>query len=378
MTIKPFEKKIWLASPYMHEEEQKYVDNAFKANWITTAGENINMLEAGMCEYLGAGYGVALSSGTSALHLAIIDAGVKAGDKVFCSDTTFAATCNPIKYQGAEPIFIGEEEESWNMDPEALRIAFRKHPEVKVVVVANLYGTPAKLDEIQEICREHGALLIEDAAESLGAEYKGKQTGTWGNYGVISFNGNKIITGSTGGMIVTDSKESADHMRKLSTQAREPFPWYEHTETGYNYRMSNIVAGVALGQFEHLDEHIAGKKRIYEKYRTAFAEKGLPISMNPFTSDSNPNYWLSCMLIEEGMGEPKDIIDRLAQYNAEARHIWKPMHIQPVYKDCELITSGSSVGEDIFNRGLCLPSDLNMTEEQQDIVIEIIVEAFKG
>lgn len=262
----------------MHSEEQEYIKEAFDKNWITTTGENINVLESAVSDYIGVKYAVGLSSGTSALHLAMIDAGVKAGDKVFSTDMTFAATCNPIMYQGAEPIFIDEEKETWNMDPGALEIAFARYPEVKVVVAANLYGVSAKLDEIRGICDRHGAVLIEDAAESLGAEYKGKQTGTFGEWGIISFNGNKIITGSTGGMLLTDNKETADHVRKVSTQAREPFPWYQHEEIGYNYRMSNIIAGVARGQFEHLDEHVAGKKAIFDRYAAGF--EGLPVKMH--------------------------------------------------------------------------------------------------
>lgn len=380
MTIKAFENKIWLASPYMHEEEQKYVKDAFDKNWITTAGENINELEKAICEYTGVKYAVALASGTSAIHLALIDAGVKAGDKVFSTDMTFAATCNPIKYLGAEPIFIDEEPDTWNMDPKALAKAFEKYPDVKVVVVANLYGVPAKLDEIKEICQSHNAILIEDAAESLGAVYKGGQTGSWGDYGAISFNGNKIITGSTGGMILTDNKESADHMRKLSTQAREPFPYYQHEEIGYNFRMSNIVAGVARGQFEHLEEHIAGKKAIYDRYAEGF--KDLPVEMH-----GGGNYWLSCLKIDDEIAYnndglnvgPEDIIAKLAEYNAEARHIWKPMSMQPVYENCAVVELKEmvNIGEWIFNTGLCLPSDLNMTAEEQDIVIEIVRGCFR-
>lgn len=365
-------KKIWLASPFMHSEEQKYIKEAFDKNWITTAGENINELESAVSDYIGVKYAVGLSSGTSALHLAMIDAGVKAGDKVFSTDMTFAATCNPIMYQSAEPVFIDEDRETWNMDPEALDKAFKKYPEVKVVVAANLYGVPAKLDEIRDICDRHGARLIEDAAESLGAEYKGKQTGTFGEWGIISFNGNKIITGSTGGMLLTDDKEIADHVRKLSTQAREPYPWYQHEEIGYNYRMSNIIAGVARGQFEHLEEHVAGKKAIYDRYAAGL--EGLPVTMH-----GGGNYWLSCMLVD-GV-EPEVIIDKLAEYNIEARYIWKPMSIQPIYDDCEFIGLGDNaprggVGREIFEKGLCLPSDLNMTEEEQEDVIEIISSCF--
>lgn len=358
-------KQVWLASPYMHQEEKDYVKEAFDKNWITTAGDNLVELENMVCEYTGAEYSVSLSSGTAALHLAMIDAGVKPGDRVFSTNMTFAATCNPIRYQGAEPIFIDEEPETWNMDPQLLEEGFRKYPDVKVCVVANLYGVPAKLDEIKAVCDKYGAILIEDAAESLGAEYEGKQTGTFGDIGVISFNGNKIITGSTGGMIVTDNEETAEHIKKLSTQAREPFAWYQHEEIGYNYRMSNIVAGVARGQFEHLDEHIAGKKAIYDRYEAGLSD--LPIKMH-----GGGNYWLSCMLVE-GV-EPAKIIAALKEYNIEARHIWKPMSMQPVFTDCEMI--GGEVGKKIFETGLCLPSDLNMTGEEQQDAIEIIRSCF--
>lgn len=366
--IKPFEKKIWLASPYMHEEERKYVQEAFDKNWITTAGDNLNELEKGICISLGVENAVALSSGTSALHLAMIDAEIRPGDKVFCTDMTFAATVNPVCYLGAEPIFIDSEEETWNMDPKALEEAFKKWPEVKAVVVANLYGIPAKLDEIKAICEKHGAILIEDAAESLGAFYKNKATGTWGDYGIISFNGNKIITGSTGGMAVTNNKVAADHMRKLSTQAREPVAWYEHKEIGYNYRMSNIVAGIARGQLEHLDEHISGKKAIFERYVEGF--KKLPVKMH-----GGGNYWLSCMTIDEVAGvTPAVVISKLAEYNVEARNIWKPMSKQPVFSDNDAIENG--VCKKIFDTGLCLPSDLNMTAQQQEIVVNIVSSCF--
>lgn len=395
MEIKKFEKKLWLASPTMHGDEQKFVQEAFDTNWVSTIGENINQLEKGICDYIGCKYAVGLSAGTASLHLAVKMAGVKAGDKVFCSDLTFAATVNPVAYEKAIPVFIDCEYETWNMDPIALERAFEKYPEVKVVVISYLYGTPAKIDEIVEICKKHNAVLIEDAAESLGATYKGKQTGNFGTYNAISFNGNKIITCSSGGMFLTNDKDAYDEVRKLSTQAREPAPWYQHEEIGYNYRMSNIIAGIGRGQLIHLDEHIAEKKRIYDRYKEKFAE--LPVKMNPFMDCTEPNYWLSCMIINEdamcnqhreaccasyvpcdGKSCPTEILEKLAEFNAEGRPIWKPMHLQPIYSECDFISSveGNDVGADIFERGFCLPSDIKMTEEQQDIVIEIIKSCF--
>ena len=396
MELKPFENKVWLASPTMHEEEQKYVKEAFDANWITTAGANINELEKQVCEYIGCNYAVGLASGTSALHLAVKLAGVKQGDKVLCTDMTFAATVNPVAYEKGTLIFVDSEYDTWNMDPKALEKALEKHPDAKAVIIVHLYGTPAKLDEICELCEKHGVLLIEDAAESMGATYKGKQTGSFGALNCISFNGNKIITGSSGGMLLTDDKELADHARKISTQARENASWYQHEELGYNYRMSNIIAGVVRGQMHHLDEHVAAKKRIYMRYREGF--QGLPVTMNPYMEDlMEPNFWLSCMLIdkeamcqqtrtateasyvtEAGKSCPTEILEKLAEFNVEGRPIWKPMHMQPVYAGCDYVEvkDGMNVGEDIFERGLCLPSDIKMTEEQQDIIIKIIKSCF--
>ena len=395
MEVKPFEQKIWLSSPTMHGEELKYMNEAYETNWMSTVGENINQFEKEICAYVGCGHAVGLSAGTAALHLAVKLAGVKPGDKVFCSDMTFAATVNPVSYEKGEQIFIDCEYETWNMDPVALKKAFEKYPNVKVVIVANLYGTPAKLDEIRAICNENGAILIEDAAESLGATYKGIQTGTFGTYNAISFNGNKIITTSGGGMLLTDDKEAADKARKWSTQSREVAPWYQHEDLGYNYRLSNVLAGVGRGQLIHLDEHIALKKKIYERYQEGL--KDLPITMNPYPDYVEPNFWLSCMIIDEdamcrevrtgteasyvsesGKSCPAEILEKLAQFNAEARPIWKPMHMQPIFKECDFITAedGVCVGEDIFARGLCLPSDIKMTEEQQDVIIEIIKSCF--
>ncbi len=415
--IKPFEKKVWLSTPTMHGEELKYITEAYETNWMSTVGENINEVERLACEKIGCKYAVALSAGTAALHLAVKLAGVKTGDKVFCSDMTFCATVNPVVYEGGIPVFIDTEYDTWNMDPVALEKAFELYPEVKVVVTAHLYGTPGKIDEIREICKKHGAVIIEDAAESLGATYKGKETGNFGDYNAISFNGNKIITGSSGGMLLTNSKEDAEKVRKWSTQARENAPWYQHEEIGYNYRMSNVIAGVVRGQFPHLEEHIAQKKVIYERYKEGF--KGLPVKMNPFDEiNSVPNFWLSCMIIdkeamckqvrgenealyisEKGKSCPTEILETLAKYNAEGRPIWKPMHMQPIYRMNGFVTregngraktnayiSGGMLGKDgkpldigmdIFERGLCLPSDNKMTPEEQDIVIEIIRKCFE-
>lgn len=409
MEFKRFEKKVWLATPTMHGEEIKYVVDAYEKNWMTTAGENINEVEKMIAEKVGCKYAVALSCGTASLHLAVKLAGVKPGDKVFCSDMTFDATVNPVMYEGATPIFIDTEYDTWNMDPVALEKAFELYPDVKVVMLADLYGFPPKLDEIVEICKKHGATLIEDAAESLGATYKGRECGTFGAYNAISFNGNKIITGSSGGMLLTDDLDCANKVRKWSTQSRENAPWYQHEEVGYNYRMSNVIAGVVRGQIPYLEEHIARKKAIYMRYKEAF--KDLPVMMNPYDEKiTEPNFWLSAMLINEdamckqvrsdndacyvkepGKTCPTEILETLAKYNAEGRPIWKPMHMQPLYRMHAFVTSegngrgrtnayiagkGADVGADIFARGLCLPSDINMTKEEQDIVIEIIKSCF--
>lgn len=410
MPIKPFEEKIWLSSPTMHGDEIKYITQAYETNWMSTIGENINETERLICEKVGCKYAVALSAGTAALHLAVKLAGVKQGDTVFCSDMTFDATVNPVVYEGGVPVFIDTEYDTWNMDPVALEKAFEIYPDVKVVVVAHLYGTPGKIDEIKTICDKHGAIIVEDAAESLGASYKGQQTGTFGVYNCISFNGNKIITGSSGGMLLTDSKEAADKVRKWSTQSRENAPWYQHEELGYNYRMSNVIAGVVRGQLPYLDEHIAQKKAIYMRYKEAF--KDLPVKMNPYDEvNSEPNFWLSCLIIDEdamckqvrgeqdycyvsetGKTCPHEILDKLAEINAEGRPIWKPMHMQPIYRMNGFVTKdgngrartnayiageANDVGMDIFNRGLCLPSDNKMTPEQQDRIIEVIKKCFE-
>ena len=423
--IEPFKSKVWLSSPTMHGEERKWVDNAILTNWVSTVGANINAVEEDIAEYVGVKYAVGLSAGTASLHLATKLAGERLygqarpyegtlrGKKVFCSDVTFDASINPVAYEDGEAVFIDTEYDTWNMSPEALEKAFELYPDVKLVVVAHLYGTPGKMEEIKAICDKHGALIIEDAAESLGAKYKlnGQwvETGTLGDYNCISFNGNKIITGSAGGMFLTNSKEDADKVRKWSTQSREAAPWYQHEEIGYNYRMSNIIAGVIRGQIPYLDEHIAQKKAIYERYKEGL--KDLPVKMNPFDAKkSQPNFWLSCMIIDEdamcqtvrsekealyisepGKSCPTEILEAIEAFNAEGRPIWKPMHMQPIYQTHAFVTAegngrgrsnayiagkGVDVGADLFRRGLCLPSDNKMTKEQQDVVIEIVKRCF--
>lgn len=395
MGIKALENKLWLSSPTIYGEERMYVKEAFDTNWVSTVGENINQFEKNICKLVGCKYSVALASGTSALHLAVKLAGVKPGDKVFCTDLTFDATVNPVSYEHGKQIFIDSEYETWNMNPDALRKAFEIYPEVRVVIVANLYGIPAQLDEIKKICDEHNATLIEDAAESLGATYKGIETGTFGKYNAISFNGNKIITTSGGGMLLTDDKNSADLARKWSTQSREPAPWYQHKDLGYNYRMSNITAGIGRGQLLHIDESIARKREIYFKYKEGLSD--LPVKMNPYLECSKPNFWLSCLIIdkdamcsqsrddlnadyttEKGKSCPEEIRETLLKYNIESRPIWKPMHMQPIFSECDCVTvSENNVAEDIFARGLCLPSDIKMTDEQQQVVIDIIHKCFE-
>lgn len=414
--LKPFEKKIWLSSPTMHGEELDYVTEAYQSNWMSTVGQNIDETEHLICQKTGCQYAVALSSGTAALHMAIKLAGVRQGEKVFCSDVTFGATVNPIVYEGGTPVFIDSEYDTWNMDPVALEKAFSIYPDTKIVVLVHLYGVPAKIDEIKEICDRYQAILIEDAAESLGATYKGVQTGTIGFYNAISFNGNKIITGSSGGMFLTNDLEAANKVRKWSTQAREAAPWYQHEEIGYNYRMSNVIAGVVRGQIPYLEEHIHQKKEIYQRYQKGLKE--LPLVMNPYDEEnSEPNFWLSCLLInedamcqqvrgeqeslyisEKGKTCPTEILDTLARFNVEGRPIWKPMHMQPIYRNHDFITregngraktnayiSGGAkgkdgkpldIGMDLFHRGLCLPSDNKMTSEQQEIIIKIIKNCF--
>ena len=428
--IKPFENKLWLSSPTMHGEELQFVKEAIETNWVSTVGKNIDELEKMVANYVGVKHAVALASGTSAIHMAEKLAALKAyntatgigdgkggslyGKKVFCSDMTFDATVNPVVYEGGTPIFIDTNKEDWNMDPKALEKAIEMYPEVRILVIAHLYGVPANMEQIIKICKKHNILIVEDAAEALGAycyiDGKKKMAGSLGNYNAISFNGNKIVTGSSGGMFLTDSEEDANKVRKWSTQARENAPWYQHEELGYNYRMSNIIAGIARGNMLHIDEHIAQKKAIYERYKEAF--KDLPVIMNPYDSKKvEPNYWLSAMLIdkkvmgeqvrgekqalyktEKGKTTPTEILEKISSINAEGRPIWKPMHMQPLYRENAFITLNgngransnayiagecSNIGEDIFERGLCLPSDNKMTEEEQDRIIEVIKNCFK-
>ena len=420
--LKPFEKKVWLATPTMHGDEQHWVDEAIRTNWVSTVGENINEVEKVCAAKVGRKYAVALASGTSALHLVIrlagerlygpsaANRGVLEGKKVFCSDMTFDATVNPVAYEGGEAVYIDTETDSWNMSPEALEKAFEIYPDVKLIVLAHLYGTPGKIDEIRRIADAHDALIVEDAAESFGATYKGVQTGMFGDYSIISFNGNKIVTGSSGGMVLTDSLEDANKVRKWSTQARENAAWYQHEELGYNYRMSNIIAGIIRGQMPYLEEHIAQKKAIYERYKEGL--KDLPVKMNPVPADCEPNYWLSCLIIdpeamckhirsekevlyisEPGKSCPTEILEAIAAFNAEGRPIWKPMHMQPIYRNNVFVTEqgvarGRSnayidqgktvdVGSDIFARGLCLPSDNKMSMEQVDQIVETIRRCFE-
>ena len=405
----------------MHGDEIKFVTEAYETNWMSTVGANINELESLVAAKVGCKYAVALSAGTAALHLCTklagealygmpkVGEGALRGHKVFCSDMTFDATVNPVAYENGEAVFIDTEYETWNMDPVALEKAFEIYPDVRLVVLVHLYGTPAKVDEIRAICKKHNALIIEDAAESFGASYKGKQTGDLGDFNAISFNGNKIITGSSGGMFLTDSKEDAEKVRKWSTQSREAAAWYQHEEIGYNYRMSNVIAGVVRGQMPYLEEHIAQKKAIYMRYKEGV--KGLPVAMNPYDAqNSEPNFWLSCLIIdkeamckqvrgetdslyvhEKGKSCPMEILDKLFAMNAEGRPVWKPMHMQPIYRSHGFITAqgngrartnayiageSTDVGADIFARGLCLPSDNKMTPEQQDAIIAAIRDCF--
>jgi len=371
-------EKIWLSSPTMHGEELQFVQEAFEKNWIAPLGFNVDGFEQELAQYLGIRHAAALTSGTAAIHLALKLAGVTPGDVVLCSDLTFAATVNPVIYEGGVPVFVDSERDSWNMDPVALELALQKYAgRVKAVVLVHLYGTPAKLAEITALCAQYGVPLVEDAAESLSATYRGRQTGTFGKYGIVSFNGNKIITTSGGGMLVSDDEAAVKKARFWSTQSRDPAAWYQHSEIGYNYRMSNVVAGIGRGQLCHLEEHRAKKTEIYQRYQAGLA--GLPVAMNPYLAESQPNFWLSCMTIHRnapGGVTPESIRLALAAENMEARPIWKPMHLQPVFAGRDYITAGDDVGIDIFTRGLCLPSDIKMTAAQQDQVIEQVKKCF--
>ena len=367
-------ERIWLSTPTMHGEEQIFIKEAFDTNWVAPLGKNVTEFENEMASFVGVKSAAAMTAGTHALHMAVKLAGVKKGDVVICSDLTFAATVNPVSYENGVQVFVDSERDTWNMDPEALKIALEKYKgKVKAVVLVHLYGIPSKIDEIKALCDEYGVILIEDAAESLSATYKGKQTGSFGKYSAISFNGNKIITSSGGGMFLSNDKEAVERVRFFSTQAREQAPWYQHEHVGYNYRMSNIVAGIGRGQLLHIEEHRKLKEEIYLRYKDGFSD--LPVTMNPYEECSVPNFWLSCMLIDEKALDkvnPEKIRLALEKENIEARPIWKPMHMQPVYQGCDFITAGDNVGEDIFRRGLCLPSDIKMTSEQQQKVIDTI------
>ena len=373
-------KRIYLSSPTMHGEEQKFVQEAFDTNWVAPLGPNVNELEKAVAGFAGVKAAAALSAGTAAIHLALKLAGIKEGDIVLVSDLTFSATCNPICYEKAIPVFIDSEPDTWNMDPQALEKAFEKYPNAKAVVCVHLYGTPAKIDELMAICEKHNVPFIEDAAESMSATYKGKQTGTFGKFGIFSFNGNKIITTSGGGMLVSDDEEAIARARFLSTQARDAARHYQHSNIGYNYRMSNIVAGIGRGQMLHLEEHKAIKKKIYEQYKAAFADME-EITMNPMNPDGDSNCWLSCMTLAEGCSvTPNQIMDALEAENIESRPIWKPMHLQPVFAEYDFISAVDgdvSVGEDIFNRGLCLPSDIKNTPEDMANIISIVRGCFR-
>ena len=378
--MKKFENRVFLTTPTMHGEEQEYVKKAFDTNWIAPLGPNVDQFEKDLAEFVGVEASTAVISGTSALHLAYKLAGVEKDDIVLVQDLTFSATINPIMYQNATPVFIDSDRETWNMDPKALEKAFDKYGErVKAVVVVHLYGVPAKLDEIIEICDKHNVILIEDAAESLSATYKGKQTGSFGKYAGLSFNGNKLITTSGGGMLLTHSKETADKARFWATQAKDPAPWYQHSELGYNYRMSNVVAGIGLGQLVHLEEHRKLKTDIYFRYKENLTDCG--IQMNPYLEESVPSYWLSALIIDKEQidkgNDPEKLRLTLEEYNVESRRVWKPMHLQPFFEKYDYISLEESVSEDLFNRGLCLPSDIKMTEEDQLTIIEMIKEVLR-
>lgn len=373
-------RKIYLSSPCMGTKEQSYIKEAFDTNWIAPLGKNVNDFETAIKTYAGTKAAVATNSGTAAIHMALRAANVGKGDIVFCQSMTFSASANPIVYQNATPVFIDSEDETWNLSPQALERAFKKYPNAKAVIVVHLYGTPAKMDEIISICKKHNAALIEDAAEGLGGEYKGKKLGSFGDFGIFSFNGNKIITSSGGGMLVSDNTEKLKLVLKWITQSREPFPWYQHEELGFNYRLSNICAGIGLGQMSVLEDHVNQKTNIYNKYKNAF--KDLPVTMHPSLKDTKPNHWLSALTINKDCNlSPFAVMDKLKEYNVETRPIWKPMHMQPYYKDCDFFAHGEDgfcVSEDIFSRGLCLPSDFypNMTNDELEEIINIIKELF--
>ena len=371
-------KRIFLSSPHMSEEgyELEYIHDAFQKNWIAPLGENVNEFENAVQGFLTTGHMVALSAGTAALHLALILAGVTPGDQVFCQDLTFSASANPVVYLGAEPVFIDSERDTWNMDPAALEKAFDRYGVPKAVVVVDLYGNPAKLDEITSLCQARNVTLIEDAAEGLGSEYKGRKCGTFGRFSALSFNGNKIITTSGGGILVCEEKEDSAHALKLATQAREPALWYQHEEIGYNYRMSNICAGIGRGQMKVLPLRIRQKQAIFDRYRNNLA--GLPLTMQPTLDCAVSNCWLSAALLKKDCGRtPGEVLAALNEADIEGRHLWKPMHAQPVFAKAKYVTAQEdSVSDDLFARGICLPSDTKMSMDDVDRVCGVIRSLF--
>lgn len=373
-------KRIFLSSPTMHDWEQKYIQEAFDTNWVAPLGPNVDAFEQELADYTGAAHAAALSAGTAAIHLALKLLDVQEGDVIFAPTLTFSATCNPAAYEKAKLVFIDSEPDTWNMSPQALERAFAKYPTPKAVICVHLYGTPAKLSEIMAICKRHNVPMIEDAAESLSATYQGRQTGTFGTFGIYSFNGNKIITTSGGGMLVSEDEASIQKARFLATQARDPARHYQHSEIGYNYRMSNITAGIGRGQLKYLEEHKHKKQEIYKQYKEAFADLEV-ITMNPMNPDGEANNWLSCMTIAENSKiTPDMVMDALAEHNAESRPIWKPMHLQPVFAGCEFFAheeQNRPVSEDIFKRGLCLPSDIKNTPEDMAMLIQTVRKCFE-
>lgn len=373
-------KRIFLSSPTMHDWEQKYIQEAFDTNWVAPLGPNVDAFEQELADYTGAAHAAALSAGTAAIHLALKLLDVQEGDVIFAPTLTFSATCNPAAYEKAKLVFIDAEPDTWNMSPQALERAFAKYPTPKAVICVHLYGTPAKLSEIMAICKRHNVPMIEDAAESLSATYQGRQTGTFGTFGIYSFNGNKIITTSGGGMLVSEDEASIQKARFLATQARDPARHYQHSEIGYNYRMSNITAGIGRGQLKYLEEHKHKKQEIYKQYKEAFADLEV-ITMNPMNPDGEANNWLSCMTIAENSKiTPDMVMDALAEHNAESRPIWKPMHLQPVFAGCEFFAheeQNRPVSEDIFKRGLCLPSDIKNTPEDMAMLIQTVRKCFE-
>ena len=367
-------ERIFLSSPHMSEEgyEQQYVQEAFDTNWIAPLGTNVNEFEKELAEKVGIKSAAALSSGTAAIHLALKAAGVEEGDIVFCSTLTFSATANPIMYQHATPVFIDSNEKTWNMDPEALEEAFKKYPEVKAVIVVHLYGLSADMDRVMDICKKHDVALIEDAAESLGGYYKDKHTGTFGDYGIFSFNGNKIITTSGGGMLVSNNEEKVAKTRFWATQSRDQARHYQHSEIGYNYRMSNVTAGIGRGQLKVLDKRVEKKKNIYEFYKRELGHlEG--IEFMPVNEWDSPNYWLSSIQLT-GKVRPLDIFEALEKENIESRPVWKPMHMQPFFERYDFV--GRGISEKLFKNGVCLPSDTKMTSEDLQRVCKVIKDIY--